>query len=542
MFINLASDGRALAITFTYNPTTVEAIKNLPGRVFNTKLKRWEVPVDHIAETLNTLVPLGFTATLPVLERAKDIERNEKIIAAIRNNPATYKGKLPLYDFQKVGAAFLSNMEGSLLGDQPGLGKSIQTIAALEHSVRVLILCPSSLKYSWAAEIDKWGGYTNQVIDGNKKERAEQWKRYYKFTIANYELLLHDAIPDHFDAIVCDEATRISNPKAKTTLALKKLKAKKKIALSGTPVSNSPEDLWSIVDWIKPGYLGSYYSFLDRYCVKEPVFHRIVAYKNMGDLASKVARLMLRRTKEEVLKDFPAKTNKDIVFDLSLEESKLYVGVLKQISEEIKNLQIDLRTLNILPVKMLRLKQMTGHQSIITKIAGQKSSKLEALRDLIEPVVRNNDKVIVFTQFAEMARILLSELNIYQPRIIDGSVSAEDRMKAVNEFNTDPKCGVIVMTEAGGMGLNLQSASYVVHYDLPWSVAKLTQREGRAHRIGQTKPVTVYNLVARNTIDEYCAKILSRKNKLSVELLQDKERLEEFGLSTADIKMILGLK
>lgn len=538
-----------LVVTFKYDPALVAAVKSITGRIFVKKHSHWEIPAENALEAITVLQKHGFTPTLEA-KRLADAQRAEIAISEeIKAIPAEYTGELPLYDFQKTGAKFLKTLPHVLLADVPGLGKTIQTIAATEGCHNRLVFCPKSLQYSWEEEIKKWcPGESVLVVSGNKLDRSSCWRSYAGWTIANYELLLHDydLIKNHesdhgpWEIIVADEATRISNPAAKTTKLLKTLKGKKRVALTGTPISNSPEDIFSIIDWICPGYLGTYYQFLDQYTVKEPRFNRIVGYKNLSALSEKISRFMLRRTKEEVLKDFPAKTVENISFELTPEEMRLYDAVRLQIISEIKDLMVNKATLGLIPVKMLRLKQVTDHRALITGKT-ESSSKLEALKEILAPIAASGDKAIVFTQFAEMAKILLSELNIYQPRIIMGEISAENRQKAVEEFTNDPECKVIVMTEAGAYGLNLQAASYVVHYDAPWSVAKLTQREDRAHRIGQTKPVTIYNLIAKNTIDEYVMKILHRKQKISVDVLQDVERLEAAGIGEEDIKAILRL-
>ncbi len=547
MRINLAKN--KLIITFKYSPHILPALRSIPGRQFNVNKKHWEVPVENASECLDILIPLGFTPTLEVKELADAQRRQVERAVEIRGQAANYTGTLPLFEFQKIGYRFLKEMPHALLADVPGLGKTIQTIAALENSNRVLVLCPNSLKFSWLSEIEKFCPEENAlVIDGEKEKRDHAWQQSssgvspgFKYYIANYEVLLRDwdRIPKEWDVIVCDEATRISNPSAKTTKALKKLQAGKRIALTGTPISNKPDDIWSIIDWISPRYLGSYYQFTEEYCIKEPRFNRIVGYRNLTDLGNRVARFMLRRTKEEVLKDLPAKTLENIEFELSEKERKLYTSIKNLIIAEIAQLDVAKHTLQLIPVKMLRLKQVTDHPVLVKNPAPCESSKLEALKDILRPIMASKEKAIVFTQFAEMAKVLLSELNIYNPRLIIGEVDAPDRQKAVEEFTNDPEALVMIMTEAGAYGLNLQAASYVVHYDLPWSVAKLQQREDRAHRIGQTKPVTVYTLTAKNTIDEYVAKVLRRKQKVSVDILKDAERLEDVGLSEEDIKAIL---
>jgi SNF2 family DNA or RNA helicase len=368
--------------------------------------------------------------------------------------------------------------------------------------------------------------------------------------IANYELLIHDfdILSEHeHDVIICDEATRISNPEAQTTVNLKKLHSRKREALTGTPISNKPDDIWSIIDWLVPRYLGSYYQFRNKYCemsedwARGQSFNKISGYKNLDKLSAKVDRFMLRRTKEEVFDDFPPKTIENVMFNLSQTENDLYVSIKEQLYKEIGDLSsLDSRTLSIIPVKMLRLKQCTGH----TKLVGAtepESSKLATLKDIIRPILASGEKVIVFTQFAEMLHILAEELRGYLPFTIYGDVDTADRMKRVKDFNDYAGGQIIIMTEAGAYGLNMQSASYVIHYDAPWSIAKLQQREDRAHRIGNNKPVTVYNMIARGTIDEYILKVLARKNKVAANILQDAERLGDHGLSTEDIKDILRL-
>lgn len=545
--INLVGD--KLVVSFKYDQALVNAVKSVTGRTYNAKKQHWEIPAENALEAVQILEKCGFTATLDAKRLADRQAQETALSQEIRSTPAEYSGELPLFDFQKVGARFLKSLPHSLLADVPGLGKTIQTIAATEGSHNRLVLCPKSLQYSWEEEIRKWcPGDSVFVVDGEKPARAAAWNSYVGWTIANYELLLHDFDlvkkheSDHgeWEAIIADEATRISNPAAKTTKALKMLKAKKRIALTGTPISNSPEDIFSIIDWIAPRYLGSYYQFLERYCVREPRFNRIVGYQNLNELADKVSRFMLRRTKQEVLKDFPPKMVENVVFELSPSEMKLYDAVRLQIISEIKHLIVNKSTLGLIPVKMLRLKQVTDHRSLITGNA-ESSSKLETLKELLIPITASGEKAIVFTQFAQMAKMLFSELNIYEPRMIIGEVEAPDRQKAVDDFTNDPKSKVIIMSEAGAYGLNLQAASYVVHYDSPWSVAKLTQREDRAHRIGQSKPVTVYNLIAKHTIDEYVVKVLHKKQKISVNILQDEDRLEALGMEEEDIKTILRL-
>lgn len=544
MTINLKGD--KLILTFRYNPSLLPAVKSIPGRKFMAKAKNWEVPADYVLDCLEILCPLGFTPTLEVKNLARRYEESFKKINQAKNNSESYKGSLPLYGFQRLGAAFLMASSGALLADAPGLGKTLQTLAAVEGEQRVLIFCPASLKWSWAAEIEKWQPKAKYaVVNGIPTQRFGQWRDpSYKYVIANYELLLHDFdyIAQNWDVIVCDEATRISNPAAQTTRHLKQLSSKRKIALTGTPISNSPIDIYSIIDWLAPGYLGSFWSFKNKYCILAPYFHnRVVGFKNLDELSQKISQFLLRRTKEEVL-DLPLKTFENIVFDLSDKEIKLYNALKKTIWDELLAINANTNTLSLAPVKMLRLKQLTGWPQLLFPKSIE-NSKFTALKEVITPIIASGEKCLIFTQFAEVAKELQKQLNDLMPKsslIIYGDVPLNERQPLVDQFNSG-KNQIMIMTEAGAYGLNLQSASYVIHYDLPWSVAKMTQREDRAHRIGQTKKVTVYTLTAKNSIDEYVAKVLHKKQEISVELLQDWERLETYGMTEEDIKSILRL-
>lgn len=541
---------------FTFDPLIVEAIRTVDGRKWNKDLKRWEVPKENLHELLRALDIFDFELSPVLLELKQKDEVFQTKIDQIRSGLQPISSTLPLFDFQKHGASFLKAMPFALLADVPGLGKSIQTMAALENLAGPhLIFCPASLKYSWEAEITKWQPKEKvMVIDGDREERLAKWAKAkngnFKYVIANYELLIHDYLEivtfQKWVSITCDEATRISNPDAKTVKYLKTIKAKKKIALTGTPISNKPDDIWSIIDWMIPGYLGTYFQFRSKYCILEEdwargrEFKRISGYQNLDKLSEKVGRFMLRRTKEEVLNDFPQKIVENVSFSLSDNERKLYQGIKNQIIDEIHKLSdLNTRSLAIIPVKMLRLKQCTDHLSLVE--GDPESSKMKLLRDMLEPIIASGEKAIIFTQFVEMLYLLEKELTDMRPVTIYGDVDSQERMVRVKQFNDDPRARIIIMSDAGAYGLNLQSASYVFHYDLPWSVAKLQQREDRAHRIGQVKNVTVYNLIAKDSIDEYVSKMLTGKRKVSNDILKDAERLSEFGLSDEDIQNILRL-
>lgn len=541
-----------LVVSFDYRPSILNVVREIDGRIFNAKKKQWEVPEESVVECVDALKPLNFIINNDVVATYDAYKRRSEEVANIKKNESPYAGSLPLYDFQKTGTAFLRALPAALLADAPGLGKTLQTCAAFEDlEDQVLIFVPASLKFNWRDEIMKWLPTDKvMVIHGNKKERIEQWhhahKNRAKWIISNYELLIHDkeihdTAAHEWGAIVCDEADRISNPRAQTTRNLKALRAKRRVALTGTPVSNTPEDLWSIADWLYPRYLGTFTQFQKKYC-KLNEWSRVVGYQNLDQLRERIEPIMLRRLKEDVLKDFPTKTIEDVRFELSKEEREVYDAVRKMVLDDVKKMtDLDTRSLMLIPVKLLRLKQATGHMELIDAKASENipSSKLETLKDLLRPIIKSGEKALIFTQFAEMAHILNRELQEYGSLIIWGGVDSLERKNIVDRFMTNPEHQILIGTEALAYGLNLQAASYVFNYDLPWSVAKYEQRIGRAHRVGQTKPVTVYNLLANNTVDLYTKNILYKKQTISDDLLGDKEELESANFSKEDIENIL---
>ena len=323
-----------------------------------------------------------------------------------------------------------------------------------------------------------------------------------------------------FDVLIADESTALINPKSKRTKLIKKINSRYRFAMTGTLISNKLHDAWSQVDFVRPGIWGSYYQFENRYCIKD-FWGSVKGYKNTDELKASIANFMIRRRKEDVLPDLPPKLVTDVKFELSPGERELYDKMKKALKQELFGKIDEEKVFNIenALIKVLRLKQMVDHPRLVG--SQLPSRKLETLKDILSPVIESDNKVIVFSQFAKMIDVLMFELGHYNPVRISGDMKAEDRNVSVKRFTEDPNIRLMLMTEAGAYGLNLQAASYVIHYDLPWSISKLVQREGRAHRIGQTKPVTVYNLIGQNTTDEYIARVILNKQKLSDEFLED---------------------
>lgn len=435
-----------------------------------------------------------------------------------------------LKQHQIEGVARIKAQGSLLLGDEPGVGKTAQMIMASKDDNKILILTLASLKFQMRDEIEKWFTTSVTLIDGNARERQALWGRDTQYYIANYELLLRDLpymakIP--WDWIVCDEATRLSNIKNKQYKALRKLKATHRLPMTGTPVSNRPDDLWGLLDWAIPGCLGSWYFFMLTYIVRNPQ-RWIVGYKNLETLQKKIQPLMLRRTKEQVL-DLPEIIYSNVPFQLGPKERKLYeqikMGLLLDI-EKTEISKIDFKNaLDLAIVKFGKLCELCDSMELLGE--GTDSAKLDALRAVLETL--NGSKTIIFTRFSRMADIIQRELKCLK---ITGDVNLVNRQAVLAHYampsgisSMAPNNDVLVMTNAGEYGLNIQTANAIIHFEQPLSIARKEQREGRAHRMGQDKHVLVYNLVAEKTVDQAMMKKLLKKQDMSRLLLSDIKEL-----------------
>jgi SNF2 family DNA or RNA helicase len=533
--------GDRIAIQFSFNPLTLKRVKGLRDRLYHPKEKVWSIPLAESEESVEKLRVWGFDVPAQ-LEQVMQygIKAREYKIELAQQKDAKFESPLPLFPYQRAGAAFLTYSGSALLGDDMGLGKTIQALAVVEKSMSptkwVLVICPSALKYQWQSEIKKFlPKFPTYVIDGDKEERSEQWGHVWVdhqtswptrgIVIVNYELLIRDdfrrASEYVWDYIIADEATRISNPKAKQSKAIKKLKARHRIAMTGTPISNHANEIWNVIDFIEPGVLGSYWQFMERYCIKNQ-WNGVAGYQNIEELSRRIQPYMIRRLKKDVDIQLPAKLVTDVPFKLSEEEHALYDKIRKELLFEIEQSDInkieDPTTIQMTLVKMTRLRQLTNSLELLGE--NVKSSKLEVLKEILTDVVVDNRKAIIFTGFSTMADILARELAEYDPLVISGKVKEEYR-DVVAQFNEQDKHKVLIMTSAGQFGLNIQRASIIIHYDQEWSLAKMMQRDGRAHRFGQKHNVLVYNLLAKGSMDMYVRKVLHKKAQLSDKLLQD---------------------
>lgn len=523
-------DNKTVGLFFDYDPRIVSVVKSLPGRAFEPRLKAWVFPVDGLLKSnLNTLEKAGFSIPDEVKALGGGLVPPGRVASPINDFNAS---DLPiwgqLYPFQRQGVEFC--LQGNiLLGDKPGLGKTVQALTTTQaHGLtHTLVLTFASLKYQFQSEIKKFfPNARTVVIDGSKKERAFQWKQDADYYIANYELLLRDLeeiTVRKYEAILADECTRLSNHSNKQWRALRFVRSDFKIAMTGTAISNSPLDIYGIMEWLRPGLLGNYYSFVNRYVVKD-TWGSAKYYKNLDELARRIKPYFLMRTKEQVLPDLPEKIKIDVPVHLSAKESQLYDQIKAELLFDIEKAAISKVESPVMMqngiVKLMRLRQLCNSMELLGEHT--ESSKLTALKDLLATL--NGGKKIIFTEFAKMADILERELP-GSIKII-GDVKAEERDEIVKKFNTDPKCNILIGTKAISYGLNLQAADVIIHIDLPWSCAAYEQRAARSHRMGQKNTVYEYSLIAQKTVDAWVKKKLEAKQEISNRIMPVSELKE----------------
>lgn len=435
--------------------------------------------------------------------------------------PEPYKSLMP-HQLDALTELGKLSTRGLLLAWQAGCGKTLPVLLHLHQSQHLpaLIVAPAPLLGVWVDELKKWFNAEPILLRGTPAVRAKLYEeltteRRTKIYVVSYETLRVDfekhIVKMPWQAIVLDESGKIRSPRAMITKRVLKLKAPVKIAMDGNPISNSIADLWAVCEFLQPGILyGNFWSFRQRHAQMNPYIRgKVDAWRDRELILRKVAHLVSWKKKAEVLHDLPPVAEQEIRFELNATERRLYDKIRKEITIEMKGEETGI--VNAL-TRLLRLRQVTNGTGSFTPDDNQ-SSKLDALMALVETLPAES-KVIIFTTFLDTAheirKRLKHELGISAVSIT-GETKIAEREENVKQFQNHPQVRAMVGTDAMSRGLNLQAAEYVVNVDLPWSYATYDQRIGRAWRQGQTKPVTVYNLIANKTVDEHVQKILARK-------------------------------
>lgn len=463
-----------------------------------------------------------------------------------------------LRDYQVSGVKWLYTIckcgFGGILADEMGLGKSLQTIMFIKKMYeenkdsKFLIVCPTSLVYNWENEFNKFApDLSYQVFAGNRQERQELLQKYDgNIYITSYGLLREDL--DIYEAkdyrvFVIDEAQNIKNPKTGLTKAVKSITSETKIALTGTPIENTITELWSIFDFIMPGFLSSLVKFQQKYNIKD--FDEDTN-KLLTNLKAQVKPFILRRKKKDVIKDLPDKIENNIFIDLNEMQKKYYAAEVKRVNDEMDKL---VNTGGFTKNKMMilalltRLRQICIHPSIYDANYKGESAKMEALLDTVKELVSNGHKILLFTSFKTALYLVKDALNKedISTYVIDGSVPSKQRQILVDAFNKDKTNVFLIMLKSGGTGLNLTSADVVIHLDLWWNPQAENQATDRTHRIGQTKTVEVIKLICKGTIEEKILSLQEKKKLLSDKMIEEEMDDNTYlkSLSEKDIRDLL---
>jgi SNF2 family DNA or RNA helicase len=405
-----------------------------------------------------------------------------------------------------------------------GLGKTVQTLAAVELLARergierVLVVAPSSVKYQWETEIRKFTDRPVQVIEGANKARRGQYAQPTFYRLLNYELVVRDL--DELNAwqpdlIVLDEAQRIKNWESKTSRAVKRLRSRYALVLTGTPLENKLEELYSIVQFVDDRRLGPAFQFLHEHRAVDDQGNWL-GYRNLDKIREKLQPILLRRTRAEVLSQLPERTDNTVYVEMTETQRGPYSEqqfTLARLLQKKYLTEVDRRRILCCIANMRMLCDSTFLYDKQTNV----SPKLEEFAELIRELVHEGPhKVVVFSQWEMMLRKAAEVLDRLQIgyTTLHGGVPGKDRRSLLERFREDPTCRVFLSTDAGGTGLNLQAADTVINLDLPWNPAVLEQRVARVHRMGQHRPVQVIHLVTRDTIEERVLKTMELKRSL----------------------------
>ena len=443
-------------------------------------------------------------------------------------------------DYQKTGIRWLYNIHkcsfGGILADEMGLGKSLQTLFFIKKLVKedkqskFLLVVPTSLVYNWENEILKFTpDISYQVFAGPKDIRRSLFEKNPTIYVTSYGLLREDF--DYYENInfkVCiiDEAQNIKNPNAVMTKKVKQIKAETRIALTGTPLENSITELWSIFDFIMPGFLSSLVNFERRYNVKEFTEE---TDKRLSILNKQISPFILRRRKKDVLSELPDKIENNIFIDLTDSQKKLYAKEVEKVNKEIEKIVSEEgwpKARFLFLGLIMRLRQLCIDPSIIYDNYTEESSKMENLIKVVKDYVVNGHKILIFTSFKTALNIAKNKLSNegISSYVIDGSVSAKKRMELVDKFNNDDTNVFLIMLKAGGTGLNLTSADVVIHLDIWWNPQAENQATDRAHRIGQKHNVEVIKLISEGTIEQRILELQDKKRLLTDKLIEGENR------------------
>ena len=470
----------------------------------------------------------------------KDIDENVELPTGLNAS---------LRNYQETGFKWLKTLDsynfGGILADDMGLGKTIQLVSVILSYIEnceknaiepkaSLVICPSSLTLNWYNEIKKFAPSLKvMLINGNAQERKNKIQKIeeYNVVIASYDILKRDIdiYKDkkyEFKYVIADEAQYIKNNNTQNFKAIKEIQSETRYALTGTPIENSLSELWSIFDFVMPGYLFSYKKFKELY---ETPIVKDEDGSAMRKLKMLIEPFILRRIKEDVLTELPDKTITILNNEMEDEQEKIYMSYMAQVKEEIET-EISINGFEKSQIKILsllmRLRQICCHPGLFIENYKGESSKLNQCIQIVKDAIESGHKILLFSGYTSMFNIIEEEFkkeNISYYKLT-GQTKVGDRIRLVDEFNENPDIKVFLISlKAGGTGLNLIGADMVIHYDPWWNLSAENQATDRTYRIGQKKNVQVYKLITKNSIEEKIYELQQKKAKLIDNMLSTNE-------------------
>lgn len=465
--------------------------------------------------------------------------------------------KYPLLPYQRDGVLHLAFSERALLADDMGLGKTYQAIAAcaLLHKIRginrVLVVLPASLKTEWEEQIKKFSDFAVNPVFGDRIARRKEYAKHVFFTLCNYEQILSDGpeIQEILkpDIVILDEAQRIKNWRTKTAAAVKKLRSRYAFVLTGTPLENRIDEVYSIVQFLDPDLMGPLFRFnREFYQLNEKGV--AIGYKNLDKLVQRISSVMLRRRKEDVEQDLPDRTTKTYFVPMTEEQRNIHNDYHKIVARIVHISH----TRPLTPEEMERLhrslacmRMVCDTPQILDPETTYECPKLEELKSVISELLEDpNRKIIIFSEWVRM-------LNLIREYAIEdeiefawhtGSVPQHRRRAEILRFREDPECRLFLSSESGGVGLNLQVADTVINMDQPWNPARLEQRISRAWRKHQSRPVTAINLVSKDTIEHRMLGVLALKRTVAEGVIDGIGDLDDIKLPSGRAAFLEQLK
>jgi len=509
-----------------------------------------KVGMEHVAHLDET--DFSRFADSPEAKQLRDRVRDFKGVPAV-HVPSNLTAELRPY--QKDGFDFLAHLVqihlGGILADDMGLGKTLQTLTWLawlkernkKNPKPSLVICPASVLHNWRREAERFTADVKVLVleSGAARHNLRAKIPQHDLIVTNYALLrrdLEELQKFSFRAVILDEAQFIKNPGAQVTQSVKQLKCEHKLALTGTPLENRLLDLWSIVDFIQPGYLGSQEQFLETYEPKGGENAESAQRIARKRLSAKLRPLLLRRLKKHVAKDLPDRIEQRRDCPLGEDQRKLYLAELRrsreQIMQAVAEQGLNKSKMHVLAA-LTRLRQVCCHPQLVGN--DSPSGKTETLFELLDSLVAEGQKVLVFSQFVQMLQLLEKECHARNIKTHLLTGQTKDRQEVVNAFQADTGASVFLLSlRAAGTGLNLTTASYVVLYDPWWNPAVEAQAIDRSHRIGQTQTVNAYRLIAPGTVEEKIWELQQSKAQTIADVLGEEGFARS--LSKADLEYL----